>query len=317
MLADVLKQFLGDYHDHNEDTGQMSFNCPACAEDKGLEHGRGDGKFKLAVNYKKNIYRCWVCGFENNMHGKVPKLIKRYGNKKILKEYFLLRPSDEKDIKKEDLTPIEVKLPDGFIKLIKDNSSHFKFDSAYNYIKNRGITDEMIDYYNIGYTVIGKHHDRVVIPSYDEFGDLNYFIARAWDKWKKPKYLNPDAKKELIIFNENKINWDATIYLLEGVFDHLVVPNSIPLLGKTISPKLKSLLYQKAKADIIILLDDDAYDDAIRLYKDLNSGDLYNRIKLCTPPYGYDPSKIFEKLGNNGIVKLLKSSKQVRESRLY
>jgi hypothetical protein len=303
MIANIFKQFLGDPAEHNEETGQMSFDCPSCAE-----HGKGHGKHKLAVNYHKNIFRCWVCGFENNMHGKIPYLIKRYGNKRILKEYFLVRP-DSKFKKERELIPTKIDLPKGFVKLTPDNSNHFKFDSAYKYLKARGITDEIIDYYNIGYTVVGKYHDRIILPSYDEFGDVNYFVARAWDKWKKPKYLNPEAEKQLVVFNENKINWDATIYLVEGAFDHIVIPNSIPLLGKNLSEKLKQLLYHNSRANIVIVLDEDAYDDAIRLYKDLNSGRLYNRIKLCTPP--------FERLGNNGIVKLLRNSYRIPESKLY
>ena len=175
----------------------------------------------------------------------------------------------------------------------------------------------MIKYYNIGYTIKGKYHDRIILPSYDEFGDLNFFVGRAWDKWKKPKYLNPDALKNLIIFNEDKINWDATIYLVEGAFDHIVIPNSIAILGKSLPDKLKLTLYNKARGKIVIVLDEDAHDDALRIYRELNTGKLYNRIMLCTPPYGHDPSSIFEKLGPKGIVKLLRNSSKVPEYKLY
>ena len=262
MIGTIFKQFLGEPAEHNEDSGQMSFDCPACSE-----YGKGEGKHKLAVNYKKNIFRCWVCGPENNMHGKIPYLIKRYGNRRILKEYNLIKPDDDYKLT-IDSTPTEVKLPDGFVTLTPDNSNKFKFHKAYSYIKARGITDEMISYFNIGYTVKGKYHDRIIIPSYDEFGDVNFFVSRAWDKWKKPKYLNPDAIKSLIIFNEDKINWDATIFLVEGAFDHIVIPNSIAILGKTISDRLKHMLYTKAKANIVIVLDEDAFENSIKIYKE-------------------------------------------------
>ncbi len=315
IIGDILKQFLGEPHEHNEETGQMSFDCPACAEDDGLSHGEGDGKHKLAVNYQKNIFRCWRCGFENNMHGKVPKLIKRYGNKRILKEYKLVRPDDYTSDKQ--LTQIEVKLPKGFKRLSDCNTNFYKYDAAYKYIRDRGITDEMIDFYNIGYTVSGKRHDRIIIPSYDEFGDLNYYVARSWNKWNKPKYLNPQAEKQLLIFNENKVNWDATIFLVEGAFDSIVIPNSIPLLGKVLSEKLKITILEKARANVVIVLDEDAYDNALSIYRDLNVANLYNKILMCSPPYGRDPSKIFEDEGSKGIVNLLKTSEQIPESRLY
>ena len=291
IIADILKQFLGDFAEHNEESGQMSFDCPACAEDKGLANGCGDGKHKLALNYKKNIYQCWVCKFENNMHGSVPNLIKRYGNKKILKEYAIVRPTDLD----QDYVPkekVDLKLPDGYKKLSESSYKDFNYIKAYRYLTERGITDELIKEYNIGFTTTGQYHNRIIIPSYDELGDLNYFVSRAWDKWKKPKYLNPDVEKQLFVYNEFNINWDGTIYLVEGAFDHIVVPNSIPLLGKTMYGKLKSLLLKNAKSDVVILLDDDAKDDAIRIYKELNVGSLYDRVKLCTPPADTDLSLI-------------------------
>lgn len=317
IISEIFRRFLGEPHNHNEDSGQVSFDCPACAEDKGLSIGKGDGKYKLAINYKKGIFKCWVCNYQNNMYGKIPKLIKRYGNSKILKDYLILKPEDDYKYDYNNLTPTVVELPEGFKRLVDCNGSEYKYHEAYYYLIDRGFTDEMIKYYNIGYTVKGAFRFRVIIPSYDEAGDLNYFVARAWDKWVKPKYNNPEAEKQLIIFNENKINWDATIYLVEGVFDHMVIPNSIPILGKDLSSKLLHKIMTKAGANVVILLDEDAHDDAIRIYKQLNVGRLYNKIKLCVPPYKQDPSSIFQKDGSVGIINLLRTSERVSEFNLY
>jgi DNA primase len=189
---------------------------------------------------------------------------------------------------------------------------------AKNYLYERGITDEIIEEFEIGYTIRGKYHDRIIFPSYDKDGNLNYFIARWFLKEKiKLKYLNPDAEKQEIIFNECKLNLDATIYLVEGVTDHIVTPNSVPLLGKYISPKLLELLHDHAMAYIVIVLDDDAYEDAKNLYRQLNFGDLRGRIKIVRCPEGYDPSKIYEKLGAKGIIKLLMSARFLTDLELY
>jgi hypothetical protein len=87
-------------------------------------------------------------------------------------------------------------------------------------------------------------------------------------------------------------------------------------LGKYIAPKLLELLHDYASSYIVIVLDDDAYADAINLYKQLNFGNLRNRIKIVRCPEGYDPSKIYEKLGPKGITKLLMSARQIPESEL-
>jgi hypothetical protein len=302
MIPNILEDFLGDAHLHNKETGQMEFDCPACAMDKGLVSG--DGKHNLAVNYDKGVFKCWVCKDYNHMYGGIPRLIKKYGTSKHLKQYLLLKPIVKLEDSDEPLE-IEVKYPNGFKPLAKTNPRIFKYNNAMTYLTKRGIGMDLIEEYNIGFTTEGRFFNRIIIPSLDKFGELNYFIARSFDYKTKPKYLNPDVPKEQIIYNEDKINWDSTIYLVEGVFDHIVIPNSIPLLGKYINNLLKDMLFEKAKANIVIVLDDDASEDAKVMYKQLNIGELAGRIRICTPPDGYDPSKIYEKMGARGIWLLL------------
>ena len=69
-----------------------------------------------------------------------------------------------------------------------------------------------------------------------------------------------------IVFNEEKINWDSNVYIVEGVFDHIPIPNSIPLLGKVINDHILEGLEKKLTAKVIIVLDSDAYRDAVKLY---------------------------------------------------
>ena len=60
VLVELLTEFLGDFHQHYESKGQISFDCPVCAEEKGLESG--DGKGNLEINYGKHVYKCLSCG---------------------------------------------------------------------------------------------------------------------------------------------------------------------------------------------------------------------------------------------------------------
>jgi DNA primase len=314
LLVNILEGFLGEHRKHNEDTGQVSFDCPACSAEKGMPEG--DGKGNLEINYQRNVFKCWACQDTNSMHGPVMKLLKRYATPRNIRDYLLVKPDADETHDKEHKEVI-VTLPDGYKKLSSCSSMDYKADLALRYLRERGITDEIIDDYKIGYTVRGKYYNRIIVPSYDSEGKLNYFIARWFAREKtKLKYLNPEAEKQEIVFNEGKLNFDATIYLVEGVTDHIVTPNSIPLLGKVISPKLLDLLYEKSSSYVVIVLDDDAYEDAISLYKQLNFGNLYGRIKIVKCPEGYDPSKIFEKLGSKGIVKLLMSAKQLTYNEL-
>ena len=309
-IASILESFLGDIRKHNENTGQISFDCPACSADKGMPEG--DGKGNLEINYNKDVFKCWVCKDTHNMSGSVIKLIKKYGNSKHLKDYKLFKP--ESRLSYEDKRHIDVKLPEGYKKLNLCTSKDFKYNAAIQYLHKRGITDDIIAKFDIGYTTRGHFFNRIVIPSYDEDGVLNYFIARWFDKhFNKMKYLNPDVEKQTIIFNEGRVNWDSTLYLVEGVTDHIVVPNSIPMLGKYISPILLEKIYEKANANIVIFLDGDAFEDAKRLYHQLNFGNLRSRIRIVLVPEKYDPSLINEKWGKRGIIKAIRGAKKLED----
>jgi len=315
LLVSILESFLGDHRKHNEDTGQIAFDCPVCSAEKNLPDG--DGKGNLEINYNRNMFKCWSCPDTNYMHGPVVKLLKKHATPKNLRDYLLVKPDADVMLNSER-EEIIVTLPEGYQKLSECTGKEYNYYSAMNYLKDRGITDWIIKEFEIGYTTKGPFYNRIIIPSYDSDGKLNYFIARWFSKeFNKLKYINPTAEKQEIIFNEYRVNLDATIYLVEGVTDHIVTPNSIPLLGKYITDKLLELLHDKSKGFIVIVLDDDAYEDAKFLYRKLNFGNLRGRIKLVKPPNGYDPSKIYEKLGNKGIIELLKNSFRLEEHDRY
>jgi DNA primase len=126
-----------------------------------------------------------------------------------------------------------------------------------NYLKKRGLNDSKILEWKIGYCPTGDYKERVIIPSFDDDGDVNYFISRTFSNdWKK--YKNPEASKD-IVFNELLIDWEEPVVLVEGVFDAVQEPNMIPILGSTLQEK--TILFQKLvekQAKVYIALDSDA-----------------------------------------------------------
>jgi len=303
-VSDIFEDIFGEIRKHDESDGQIAFDCKRCSSEKGVTDGKGN----LEINYNKNVFKCWSCGETHNMQGKVPYLLKRFGNKLHLRDWFLLKP-DTDYLNKEKKEKIQISLPSEFIPL-SNHLNQFKAKEALNYLYERGIDDELIKEFNIGYCYKGKYYNRIIIPSYDEIGKLNYFIGRWFPKEKnKLKYLNPDVDKQDIVFSYQKLNLDSTIYLVEGVFDHLVVPNSIPLLGKVVSSNLLNILHEKTSQNIVILLDGDAKKDTINIYNTLNFGDLRGRLKVCVPENDLDPSKINQDLGRKGIINLLRTSR--------
>ena len=272
-LVELLEEVLGDHGLHYPNRGQISFKCPVCDD--------GRNKHNLEVNYIDNVYKCWSCGDSEGTHGPLGRIFDRYGNKKQKKLYNVFKPETVVKREKKKKT---LKLPEGFT-LFKDSSPVYPVRrQAMNYLKSRGITDEMIEKFGIGFCDKGDHAGRIVIPSYNTNDELNYYIARSWNPMSRAKYKNPEAEKDKIIFWENLIDWNKDIYLVEGAFDGLFVDNPIPMLGKHMSELLFETIYKKAKANIIICLDADAWENAVKLYHELHGGELWGRIKLVKLP---------------------------------
>lgn len=276
-VVEILEEIFGEYKLHNDHKYQISFDCPVCSyEIKCLD--KGDGKGNLEINYNLKVYKCWSCAESHDTHGSLYKLVKKYGSKKQIKKFELLIPEDISEIKKSYK---KLYLPKEFVSL-KNASQGIKllpqYKQALNYIKNRNITDDIISKYNIGFCLNGLYENRIIIPSYDMDSNLNYFVARSFLSKTKLKYKNPDVQKDTIIWNEHLINWNEKIYIVEGAFDSIFLPNSIPMLGKFMSQHLFDKIYDNAKNDVIIVLDPDAWSDAEKLYHRMNCGKLMGRI---------------------------------------
>jgi DNA primase len=146
---------------------------------------------------------------------------------------------------------------------IKKNTPDYR--NAMHYLLNRGITVFDILKYRIGYCESGEYSGKIIIPSYNKDGQLNYFVSRAFYKADKFKHKNPKISKDIIGF-EMFINWSQPIILCEGSFDAIAVKrNAIPLFGKIIQPALQKKIIEERVRNIYICLDADALKNALAI----------------------------------------------------
>ena len=173
------------------------------------------------------------------------------------------------------------------------------------YLRKRGITDEIIEDYEIGYTYRGKYFNRVIIPSYDKDGNINYFIARDLNPDSTKKYDAPKCNKNEMIGLEYFINWNVPVILCEGIFDAIALKrNAIPLFGKTIPKSLMLKLVESDVKTVYLALDKDALKEAINYSQQLlNLGKDVYLIVL----QGKDPSE----MGFEEETKYLHNAKQM------
>ena len=160
LLVDLLLRMFGEPKNVNEYSGQMSVDCPVCSYDiKGLS--KTDGKGNLEINYQNHIYKCWSCAETHDTHGHLGKLIDQFGSKKDKKTYKLIRP--DKFEKKEKVFK-KLELPKEYKKFEDINPLHIPRKEAFNYLKKRGISQEIIMketffmVWNKGLVILRRNH---------------------------------------------------------------------------------------------------------------------------------------------------------------
>ena len=231
---------------------EQAHYCPFC----------NHHKKKLQVNLDTQRWHCWVCDSKGrSITSLLRKLNVDLRDISVVKDVYGDEP--EYDSKEEYVAKLQ--LPKEFKQLyFGPKSINPLYNQALHYLNKRGITKADIVKYNIGYCEDGLYGGRVIIPSYDDNGDLNYFVARSFYEDEKMKYKNPPISRDVIVF-ENMINWNEPITLVEGVFDSFSVKrNVIPLLGKFLLSKLKNKIMEKGVKDVTIMLDSDAVDDSTK-----------------------------------------------------
>ena len=267
-----------------------AFHCPICNHKKP----------KLIVNIFTGQYNCWTC--HPATKGKTPvSLFKKLGVEKErmieMKGYF---KGDRTKI--EDSETTRVFLPKEFISMTENDKS-LEYRRATVYLKNRGINEFDVRKYNIGYCKEGRYRNRVIVPSYDKNGQVNYFIARSFEKEPYQKYDAPSVNKTEIIGLEYHINWTVPVILCEGVFDAIAIKrNVVPLFGKSITKALMLKLVESQVKTVYLALDKDALKEALTYSEQLiNLGKEVYLIEL----QGKDPSD----LGFTSMTELLQKAK--------
>mgnify|MGYP003670646792 FL=1 len=262
----------------------IAFHCPFCHHNKK----------KMEVNIVTQYWHCWVC---NAAGRKLPILFRKLNvqREKIAKLIELLDDVEWRPTKTTTDTPV-LQLPEGYRPLWKLQEMSPEYRNAIHYLKSRNITIHDILKYRIGYCRKGSYKGKIIIPSYDANGSLNYFVARAYYAEDKYKHKNPPASKDIVGF-ELHINWNMPIILVEGAFDAIAIKrNCIPLFGKTISNTLKKRIVEKGVKDIYICLDLDARKQALETAEYFMSNGLNVFFVDIT---GKDPSELgFEKITN-------------------
>lgn len=278
---------------------ELEFNCPKC------DNGRN--KFNLGINTDNHIFHCWSCGYK----GKIKSLFYDYGTREQQQEYYSLVSSlprksfnGKKNVKVSNKEKISLEAFRS-LKIKWNGSIHYRV--AMNYLKNRKIDDDIIKKWDICYSEKGKYKNRIIIPSKNINGGVDFFVARSFYDGIKPPYLNPKIDKSTLIFGEKFIDWEKPVIITEGIFDAMALYNSIPILGTNIRHCIRLVkTIIKNKSDVIIAFDSDAINKARKVGLYLNG--LGVKIKIVKHTKYNDISETYEKAGKQEVITLLQTA---------
>lgn len=293
LLLGIVEQAIGK--GKRTSGNNFAFYCPLCSHRKP----------KLELDFDTEFFHCWTC--QPTLKGRsIVSLFKKLKiSHDLIKE--IKRYSKFKDVRTDKDTTQEtpvLTLPKEYKPLSQSNTS-IGSKHALSYLESRGITQEDILKYNIGYCDSGRYRNSIIVPTYDKNGVLTYFIARTFEKDAPRKYNAPKVNKREIVGFENFINWNVPVILCEGVFDAIAIKrNAIPLFGKSITEGLMKELVKTEVKSIYIALDKDALKDALHFSETLiNLGKEVYLVELEDK----DPSDI----GFKGFLDLVHNAKQL------
>lgn len=259
-----LKSYLKDYCIHNleqdpKDKTGTKFICPSC--------GSGKGKSKtpaFSIKADTNKYKCFSCGIAGDIFdlmeytehitdkaGQFNKINELYGDNAGSKPFK--SPSNTNINKTEGESNQEPNLkPWGIMKYIEQCNKAIKNTSkALEFLKARGIKEETIDKFKLGYD---KKNDSLIIP-YDNYR----YTARP--------FINKGIKYKMT-GNKTPFNIEALegqkqpIFILESELDVVLIEQlgakAIGLGGsQNINNLMKQINPENIKAPLILWGDKD------------------------------------------------------------
>lgn len=283
-LTDYFMSRLGMFEYRR---GWLKGDCPSCGK-----------QFKFGVNISQNRTNCFYCKYNKRPFDVMMDIerITDYNEARLFLSKFDGRDFVESPTLIEEKFSAEENktLPDGF-KLITDGKSQLA-RSARKYLEGRGFDIKELARSGWGYGTEGDYFGYIIIPFYQE-GKMKYFITRAFMS-NGPKFNNPKADdygigKSMLIYNVDCLQIYKTVYIVESVMNAKTLgDNAIAIDGKKISRYQLNVLIKSSVERFIIILDPDAYQEAIELAIDLFN---YKMVKVVKLPDGVDVNDIGRK----------------------
>lgn len=305
-MQHIVETYLGGYQDI-ESGNQYYYYCPKC-------HWKNP---RLSVNYDKDVYHCWYCGFSGRSilyllyyvdadSSDIEEYKKIVGKERLLESAdgnigkFRKKIEDILKLRYEDRKRTYGIQPKETWKPAINMRGDFFGKRAYSYLRKRKLSSFEIKFYNI---MVDEEDDTLILPSYDRNGMMNYYVKHDY---LNSYYTNPEGlNKSDIIFFDRYVNFKEPIIITEGVYDAINIGyNAVPILGKLIHNPLIDQLVINNTPLVYIFFDGDATSEAFNVYEYLRNYSL--NVRVVETPEGEDANS----LARCDIDKMVASSKK-------
>lgn len=247
----------------DDDTGynfNISLEKAACHDWRGDDWA--DGNSKTFIRFVQIYRRCSYVEAVQEVCGKGLTADAIY--RKISKER---RKKDIKEGEDKAAREYDIKLPNGSLLIHNDDSK--LANMARIWLNNRGITDEMIEMYNIHYNI-----NDVIWPYY-EFGSLVYWQQR--NCFNKSFLFPADSNKSEYLYGFDYAEPGEYIMISEAIFCAMSLGNQCLASGGSVISKnqLAKIKFLNPKKGVILVPDND----------DAGMNSISNNYKLISPYY--------------------------------
>lgn len=176
-----------------------------------------------------------------------------------------------------------------------------KLDSGHAYLKERGLSEETIAHFGLGYCSRGLMKGRIAIPIENDSGLVGYAGRwpgeNGWGEGEEKYKLPPGFKKSLELYNLMRVPQEAKfVVLVEGywsvcwLWQELGMENTVAAMGSSLSPEQQTLLWQRFQG-VQIFFDGDAAGKRAAVEIAMN---LVRRmwVRVIDCPEGLQPDKL-------------------------
>lgn len=225
---------------------QERIQCPNCPPFKSPS---------LSINRSNGVYHCFRCGISGK-------------DKNKARSFRIL------------LAKAQIEWPEEYSPIRPDSPRNLGERAALHYLHERGVTDEQVNLFKIGFCSKGLYENRIIVPIFKGV-ELVYFVARAISKAESRKYLNPSVPKEGILF-KTFIGKAHRAAVVEGVFDAIAVSTFLPaiaMLSKNPTEEQIKSICDSAE-ELVLMLDSDAHKTALEVGERLSFHVPVRRIRL-------------------------------------